>query len=363
MLACTALSAMSPALSTAHARPTGHPKHSTRHRHARRHHRALSSHRLLARRLTAAPAPASAQTGAWPGNPFSPTSFWNAPLSNSAQLSPNSRGLTQELIRQVGVYGPWMNTWQYSVPVYLVAARQPTVHVSLDQWGPDLQAALNAVPIPAGAKPALGTDESMTVWQPSTNRLWDFWKMQLEPDGWHARWGGEMDNVSSNPGYFTHWGVSTNWGGTATGLPLLGGLITFADLQRGYINHALAMAIPQTESRYWSWPAQRTDGSAPAGGVAQIPEGTRFRLDPSLDIASLNLPPIVRMIAQAAQRYGIVVRDKAGAVTFYGQTATGSYNPWGTFLGKALPGKLLAAFPWSHLEALTTRLSCCWAPS
>ncbi len=40
---------------------------------------------------------------------------------------------------------------------------------------------------------------------------------------------------------------------------------------------------------------------------------------PNIDIASLNLPPIDRMLAQAAQTYGIVVRDQGGAVTFYGQ--------------------------------------------
>ena len=70
--------------------------------------------------------------------------------------------------------------------------------------------------------------------------------MHQEPDSWHARWGGEMDNVSTNPGYFTHAGQTNNWGATATGLPLLGGLITVADLQRGYINHALAISLVET---------------------------------------------------------------------------------------------------------------------
>ena len=58
---------------------------------------------------------------------------------------------------------------------------------------------------------------------------------------WHARWGGEMQKVSSNPGYYSN---RDYWGGSATGLSLLGGLIGPAELQSGQIDHALAMAIP-----------------------------------------------------------------------------------------------------------------------
>ncbi len=66
------------------------------------------------------------------------------------------------------------------------------------------------------------------------------------------------------------------------------------------------------------------------------------------------------MIADAAQRYGIVLRDTAGDVTFYGQdpTPTGS-NPYvgngGYFEGK-YPSQILAAFPWGHLQLLRMEL-------
>jgi hypothetical protein len=193
--------------------------------------------------------------------------------------------------------------------------------------------------------------------------MWEFWVMHQESDGWHARWGGEMDNVSSNPGYFTHSGQTTNWGATATGLPLLGGLITDADLKRGYINHALAISLVETARATWSWPAQRTDGGYFTSGISPAPEGTRFRLDPSLNIASLNLPPIDRMLAKAAQTYGMVVRDKAGAVVFYGEDPVNlPSNPWPAAFGNQWPNHVLALFPWSRLEALQTTASCCWSP-
>jgi hypothetical protein len=293
-------------------------------------------------------------------NPFSPTSFWNAPLAAVAPLDPNSQAYVNELLRQVQTYGTWMDTYQYSVPVYVVGPNQATQHVTLDVYAPDLQAEFDAVPIPSTAQAAAGTDEHMTVWQPSTDKLWEFWHMQQESDGWHARWGGEMDNVSTSPGYFTHSGITNDWGATATGLPLLGGLVTEADLQRGYINHALAISIVETEPNCWSWPAQRTDGAYTTTGITPIPEGARFRLNPTINVASLDLPPLDTMLAQAAQTYGIVVRDKGGAVSFYGEdpkTIPGT-NPWPAEFENTYVSTILARFPWSDLQTLQTQMTC-----
>jgi hypothetical protein len=300
---------------------------------------------------------------AWPGNPFSPTSFWNAPLAPTEPLDPDSQAYVNELVRQVQSYGPWMNTTANSTPLYVVGSNQPVQHVTLDSWGPDLQATFDAVPLPCNAAPAAGSDHHLVVWQPSTDKMWEFWELQKESDGWHTQWGGEMDDVATDPGYFSHAGESQNWGATATGLPLLGGLVTQADLDRGYINHALAISLVETARATWSWPAQRTDGGYFTPGITPIPEGTRFRLDPTLDIASLELPKIDEMLAQAAQTYGIVVRDKAGAVVFYGQDPTNlPSNPWPAAFGNHYPNQVLAEFPWSHLQALQTQQSCCWHP-
>jgi hypothetical protein len=301
-------------------------------------------------------------TAPWPGGPFSPTSVWNTPLPADAAVDPNSQAYVNELVRQVQSYGPWMNTTSYSTPVYVVAANQATQHVTLDTWGPDLQAAFDAVPIPANAQAASGTDEHMVIWQPSTDKMWEFWLMHQQANGWHARWGGEMDDVSTNPGYFTHTGLTNNWGATATGLPLLGGLVSQADLQRGHIDHALAISLVEAQPATWSWPAQRTDGGDFTPNITPIPEGTRFRLDPTLNIPSLHLPALDRMIAQAAQTYGIIVRDKAGAVSFYGQDPkTMATNPWPQAFSNQYPNTYLSWLPWNHMQAVATQASCCWS--
>jgi hypothetical protein len=171
-----------------------------------------------------------------------------------------------------------------------------------------------------------------------------------------------MDNVSTSPGYFTHSAQTDNWGASATGLPLLGGLVTNADLQRGSITHALAMSLVETAPATFTWPAQRTDGSTFSSGITAIPEGTRFRLDPSLDVNSLRVPTIVKMLARAAQTYGIVVRDKAGSVALYGQDPKSLVtNPWPTTFDNQYPNYVLAQFPWSRLQVVQSTQSCCWS--
>lgn len=289
-------------------------------------------------------APASAR-------PFAPDSFWNAPLPADVRLDPQSRDLVQTLRGQVAENKAWINTYQYSSPVYVVGPRQRHTRVILDRPSAELSAAFASVPLPADARPARGSDAQLVVWEPSTDTLWEFLKLARRRDGWHAAWGGRMTDVSSNPGHF----LERNWGATATGLPLLGGLITLKDLRRRRIDHALALGITRARAYRWSWPAQRTDGAT--ADPTAIPEGARFRLDPRLDLDSIPMPRATRIIAEAAQRYGIVVRDKTGSsVTFEAEDATRFrrdpyYRPGGWFDGRS-PSALLASFPWHRLQAL-----------
>lgn len=300
---------------------------------------------------TTAPAP-----GVGTGKPFAPTSFWNARLPADAPLDALSATYVADLQRQVGQYKAWINTSQWSSPVYTVPAGQPTVRVALDpNVSPRLQSAWERVPIPPGAKPAAGGDRTLVVWQPSSDTMWEFWMAEQRIDGWSARWGGRITNLSQSPGHYVD---PTNWGATGTSLPMLGGLIRIDELRAGRIDHALAVALPETRADAYSWPAQRTDGQTPL--ATAIPQGARFRLDPALDLGTLRLDPMVRQMAEAAQRYGLVVRDTAGSVAFYAEdpTPTGwdPYYGHRGFFGGRYPSELLAQFPWSRLQALRTDL-------
>lgn len=292
--------------------------------------------------------------------PFSPSSFWNTALSADAPIDPSSSTWVAEIGRQVR-WGTYVNTTSYSAPVYTVDDEQATVPVRIDKTGTGadaLRESFAAVPLPEDARPAAGTDGHLVVWQSGTDTMWEFFALSRDAEGWRARWGGTMRNASTNPGYFsdpsTPWWLDPerSWGATATGLPLLGGLIRMDELRDGAIDHALALALPEAKFRQYSWPAQRTDGRRSSSTA--IPEGARFRLDPDLDIAALGLPRPTRIIAEAAQRYGVVVRDTSqSAVVMAAEdpTPTGA-NPYPELFSGLRAYDVLRQFPWSRLQAL-----------
>jgi hypothetical protein len=312
----------------------------------------------------------SGSTSAEPFRFFASTSFWNESPAADAPLDPSSSVIVAALAGEVAQEeeikkGPAINTTSWSVPVYTVPANQPTVQVTLPyasmQSRPALQAAWEAVPLPAGALPAAGTDKHLVVWQPSSDKLWEFWHLEKTPEGWEAYWGGAIQNVSSASGAYGPgaWpGASTDWGASASSLSIAGGLITLEDLEKGTINHALAIAVPNTREGVYAAPAERTDGASSEG--SSLPEGAHLRLNPNLDLAALRLPHFTLMLAEAAQKYGIFVRDTASNVALYAQdpTPTGT-NPYtgktGYYEGKST-AQLLAAFPWSELQLLKMEL-------
>ena len=303
---------------------------------------------------------------------FAPDSVWNATIPVTAQVDPASDRMIAALQSEVSSEladhtGPDIGT-AITATVYQVGPNQPPVHVQLSDptasWRASLQSAFNAVPIPADAQPAANSDAEMTIWQPSTNKLWEFFHTTKEADGWHAAWGGAIDDVSRSPGYYTSesWrGALPVWGATATSLPAAAGVITLQDIRQGRIDHAIALELPDPRAGVWTWPAQRSDGTGtdPNG----LPEGSRLRLDPSVNLAALHLPRLTLMIARAAQEYGLIVRDQTHhAIGLYAENPLplgknpyythGVPAPAGPFQGQ-WPDALLASFPWSRLQVLT----------
>ncbi|HEX4466262.1 MAG TPA: hypothetical protein VH025_03680 [Solirubrobacteraceae bacterium] len=315
----------------------------------------------------AAGPPRSAQPTGATGRLFSPESIWNRRVASAATVDPASTEIVHTLLDEVSEEerantGPWINTTSYGVPIVTVPADEPTVRVALHH-APDaaLSAAWSAVPLPPSAQPAAGSDGYMVVWQPSTDRMWEFWRLVHEGDGWSASWGGAMRDVSKSSGVFGPgaWpGAKPWWGASASSLPLAAGAMTISDLRSGRIDHALSIAVPDVRAGVLAAPAQRTDGNSDAPG--SLPEGAHLRLDPHLDLRSLHLRPLVYEMALAAQRYGIVVRDFAGNIAFFGQdpsTIRGEpYKGEGGFYEGMTPAELLASFPWSHLQVLKMHL-------
>ncbi|MGH3609493.1 MAG: hypothetical protein ACRDRD_15575 [Pseudonocardiaceae bacterium] len=307
---------------------------------------------------TPTPAPTPNPASTWVV-PFLASGPWRTPVPASAPLDSQSPALVSNLMGQIqNYYGHVaLNTSSYSAPIYTVPADQPTVNLAFNNCqsksslDPDFAAQLRNVPVPADAMPSIGTDSDMVIWQPSTDTEWEFWKMAKDPGTgvWSTCWGGRLDHVSRNPGIFP-----SPYGTSASGLPMLGYVIRVSELQAGVINHAISLTLPLPRATAYSWPANRTDGQDT--NPTDPAEGERFRLDPSLDLSTLNLSPGALTIARAMQQYGLIVTDTSGAVAVDAEDprpyeTNGAPDPY-TSLFPGGQYSWLQGIPWQDLQAM-----------
>lgn len=292
---------------------------------------------------------------------FAASSFWYTPLPRDVPLHPNSANFVTEFLRQKAAYYGTVNinTWSYASPVYVADAATPAIRVAYsncqrkayaETW---LEAQWAEVPMPPQAAPAEGSDGEMTVYQPSTDTLWEFWVARQIDGQWQACWGGRMTNVGAGDGTWPF-----PYGTTATGLPFVGGQITAEELRRGEIRHAIGIALVETEDmQIFSWPARRADGRNPDNAANRIPQGLRLRLDPAVDVAALPMTAAGKTIARAAQIYGFIVWDRAGAISLRAQNpksylALGQANPYPALFSGQPSYAVLDGFPWDRLQFL-----------
>ena len=334
--------------------------------------------------LAAPPAEASAQQC------YFPSSFFCHRLAPDAPIDPDSAAMVAEVrnmargLRPDGRNGRQVanrenvNHDEYAPMLYTVPADQPRVAVALDSGDPELRAALAAgVPIPPYAQPAPGTDGQLIIYQPSTDTMWEFWRARRGiTGGWRATWGGVIGDVSTNPGHYQDavaggYPQRHTWGGPASGIPNLPGLITVEQLRSGVIGHAVIFSTWANHPTRWVYPAQRTDGRCRGlmGRIcAGVPQGARFRIDPRFDVSRID-HPIARMIAAAVQDYGMVLTNTTGSgVSFYAEGWRGHpgrgdpyYGPGGLFTtdpSQAATTRFMREFPWGHLQMLRRGTSC-----
>jgi hypothetical protein len=324
-----------------------------------------------------------------PGHEFAADSIVHRPLPANAPLHANSAAMVQQLNEQIAVYYGVanVNIGAYSPTIWIVGPDVPTQQIKCagDRGDPGavplLEEQLAAVPIPPGFVESPGGDGEAAIYQPSTGKYWEVWIAsktgattvnsagQTVPQ-WQAWWGGHIPNLAVNRGWFeTDPNIGYNFGTTATGLPFLAYTVTVADWRAGVINHPLGIALVDAVAYDYYPPAQRTDGNT-TGDLRLLPEGAWLRLPASLDIDAMDMTPMARMLAKAAQKYGMVVWDRAGAVALRAENPTGQYagndpysGPGGIFgvqpgddIGdeKFWPdsGHLIAGFPWGSLQVL-----------
>jgi hypothetical protein len=180
-----------------------------------------------------------------------------------------------------------------------------------------------------------GWDSPVIILQPSRNRMWELYSLYkpsptyhqdlyLQGVKWGAGWGGYMDDVSTNAASWRKAG----WGGAATRIPYIAGLPRMEEVRAQRIDHVVNFVLPRPAAApKCTWPAKETDGWYTAADA--IPEGTRFRLPPTLNVDAIPgfTNPFAKAVAKAAQRYGIMLTDRDGrpddtqlyAMTFFAE--------------------------------------------
>ena len=295
--------------------------------------------------------------------PFGERSFYTQDISK-APLAHDSAAIAANLRQQVvsrynGVAA--FNAKSYNITFYRATPSTPRITVGWSNcfnfsWTPkhlfDGQKYFVDVPVPTDAVPAVGTDSSMSIYDPAADRSWEFWKMKKDPasGAWSACWGGRIDDVTSAQGMFPK-----KFGVSAAGLSMAGGTISLEEARRGKIEHAMYLAVANARHfSTYSWPANRSDGFS--NDPHTVMQGQRLRLDPTLNLDDYQLTRVGRAVAEAAQTYGFIVSDKGGAVAVIGESGepekqrTG-VDPWNEILG-AKTYDVLRNFPWDKVQVL-----------
>ncbi len=206
-----------------------------------------------------------------------------------------------------GFYGRTTNGVVYGIPFNVVDDSTPRYDVDIVLYPKSSSPGPYPITEPAYIQslPAYGIDNHYVGYDPTSNTSWEL----LAARRWFGRWEADSGAVWRFDDLAYSDGTTT-----ASGLPLLPGLVTYSQVASGSIDHAILGTTPVIRAEGWVWPARRTDGRTP--GVEAPPMGAwmRLRADVPLD----DLGPQARVVARALQRHGLVVSDTGGRFALRG---------------------------------------------
>ncbi len=255
---------------------------------------------------------------------YSSESHFNTKIDPNATIDPNSAKYVQAMI-EAAQPQPWavLSLKQYNTTVFVADENTPRYDVFLpcgEYWQLGINYLQN-VPIPDYAEPTYDIDgenrpikagkcgensdmdNNMVILDLVNRCEFDFWQVRKVNGEWEASWGNSISMDSKGVYEF---GLSTR----GSGFAFLGGVIWPDELQNGSINHALVFNYSLTKSNGPVPPATESDGEVNRDDA--LPEGAHLRLDPTLDLNTLNLTTAEKIICKAMQEYGMYLCDNGG---------------------------------------------------
>lgn len=256
-----------------------------------------------------------ASTAGQPFRAFTADSWWNTPLPADPPRDPDEREILTYMATadQAGngclrLSGASSNVW--GQPVYWAQDGDPEYDVRVTAAVPS--PVLHHLRIPVRAAAAENGDSTMTIFD--VQRGYTVALTGARYDSGKRTWsaaGATVTYLGSN-GLDARTGRSTDPRniGSHRGNNGADMMVRLDEVTAGRISHVLKVASgPETSSRF-VFPMVGSDGHST--DPAAPPQGLRFRIKPSVDLAALGLSPQALVIATALQQYGFYIGDSSG---------------------------------------------------
>jgi len=187
----------------------------------------------------------------------------------------------------------------------------------------------SSLSVPANTTPDPRYDGWLSVIDRENGMGYDFWRARREGDGTISYQFGKAWTLDG-PGFSKPVSVDPERavGARGSGLPLFAGVIGPDELERGQINHALAISVPGLARRNFVQPASVTDG---VGNNESLPAGARLRLRADVRVNEKQLQALkgqrrrsADAILTALRTYGAIVVDRSAVPSLYAPLGTSS---------------------------------------
>jgi hypothetical protein len=279
------------------------------------------------------------------GRLYASNAFINTPVSSSPALDSNSSNIVSSSLAAYASSSNLSNDNTWGVPIVTADAQSNSYNIGCQYYWCNMN--FGSTQIPSDAQPNTGSDGHLVVLQPNGNEM-DMWIGQHTSSGWTSgsRWQENANGPAANCTTAHACG-----GADAANFALAAGVVRPEEIAQGHIDHALALITPYTRQGYVACPATSGDGQQTSPN--SLPIGSHIQLDPSINVASLNIPSWQKVIAVALQQYGAYVVDTGGSLEVRGESNLGrSYDAWAK-AGVPSNAPSLSDLPWGSMRLLS----------
>jgi len=140
--------------------------------------------------------------------------------------------------------------------------------------------------------------------------LYELYDAYFHPAGRSTAGSGAIWRLRSN-----HLRPASWTSADAAGLPILPGLVTYAEVMSGHIDHAVRFTAPVTDDQF-IWPARHE--ASDRNSVDLPPMGARFRLRASFHLPISECASPCQTVITAMQQYGLILADNGSSWYFQG---------------------------------------------